>query len=82
MVNFLLRFKVESIFTPKKYFRHLQDGSSGFVIRNENCGVDKELAALVKTLKETKHTARKKKRSISVCLLILKTVVTASDFNK
>ena len=46
--DFLMRFKVECIFTPEKYFQHLQDRSSGFIIRNENCGVEKELAALVK----------------------------------
>ena len=61
MNNFLIRFKVESIFTSEKYFQHLQDRSSGFIIRNENCGVSKELAVLVKTLKEMKHTAKKKK---------------------
>ena len=64
--NFLIRFKVESIFSPEKYFQHLQDRSFGFVIRNENCGTRKELAALVKNLKEMKHTARKKKQSSSV----------------
>ena len=61
--NFLIHFKVESIFTPEKYFQHLLDRSSGFIIRNENCGISKELLALVKTLKEMKHTAGKKKRS-------------------
>ena len=61
MDNFLIRFKVESIFTPEKYFQHLLDRSSGFVIRNENCGIGKELAALVKTLKKMKHTAGKNK---------------------
>ena len=61
--NFLIRFKVEAIFSPEKYFQHLQDRSSGFIIRNENCGISKELAALVKTLK---HTAGKKKRSSSL----------------
>ena len=61
--NFLIRFKVEAIFSPKKYFHHLQDRSSGFIVRNENCGISKELAALVKTLKEVKCTAGKKKRS-------------------
>ena len=64
--NFLIRFKVESIFSPEKYFQHLQDRSSGFIVRNENCGISKELAALVKTLKEVKHTAGKKKRSSSL----------------
>ena len=64
--NFLIRFKVESIFSPEKYFQHLQDRSSGFIIRNENYGISKELAALVKTLKEVKHTAGKKKRSSSL----------------
>ena len=64
--NFLIRFKVESIYSPEKYFQHLQDRSSGFIIRNENCGISKELAALVKTLKEVKHTAGKKKRSSSL----------------
>ena len=64
--NFLLRFKVESIFSPEKYLQHLQDRSSGFIIRNENCGISKELAALAKTLKEVKHTAGKKKRSSSL----------------
>ena len=59
--NFLIRFKMESIFSPEKYFQHLQDRSSGFIIRNENCGISKELAALVKTLKEVKYTAGKKK---------------------
>ena len=34
--NFLIRFKVESIFTPEKHFQHLQDRSSGFVIRNKS----------------------------------------------
>ena len=55
--NFLIRFKVESIFTPEKYFQHLQDRSSGFIIKNENCGISKELSALVKILKKMKHTA-------------------------
>ena len=64
--NFLIRFKVESIFSPEKYFQHLQDRSSGFIIRNENCGISKELAALVKILEEVKHTAGKKKRSSSL----------------
>ena len=64
--NFLIRFKVESIFTHEKYFQHLQDRSSGFIIRNKNCGISKELAALVKTLKEMKHTTGKKKRSSSL----------------
>ena len=64
--NFLIRFKVESIFSPKKYFQHLQDQSSGFIIRKENCGISKELLALVKTLKEMKHTAGKKKQSSSL----------------
>ena len=64
--NFLIRFKEEAIFSPEKYFQHLQDRSSGFIIRNENCGISKELAALVKTLKEVKHTAGKKKRSSSL----------------
>ena len=64
--NFLIRFKMESIFLPEKYFQHLQDRSSIFIIRNENCGISKELAALVKTLKEMKHTAGKKKRSSSL----------------
>ena len=61
--NFLIRFKVASIFSPEKYFQHLQDRSSGFIIRNKNCGISKELAALVKILKEMKHTAGKKKTS-------------------
>ena len=64
--NFLIRIKVESIFSPEKYFQHLQDRSSGFIIRSENCGISKELAALVKTLKEVKHAAGKKKRSSSL----------------
>ena len=64
--NFLIRFKEEAIFSPEKYFQHLQDRSSGFIIRNENCGISKELAALVKTLKEVKHTAGKKKRCSSL----------------
>ena len=64
--NFLIRFKVESIFSPEKYFQHLQDRSSGFIIRNENCGISKELAALMKILKEVKYTAGKKKRSSSL----------------
>ena len=64
--NFLIRFEVVSIFSPEKYFQHLQDRSSRFIIRNENCGISKELAALVKTLKEMKHTAGKKKRSSSM----------------
>ena len=64
--NFLIRFKVEAIFSPENYFQHLQDRSSEFIIRNKNCGISKELAALVKTLKEVKHTARKKKRSSSL----------------
>ena len=64
--NFLIRFKVESTFSREKYFQHLQDRSSGFIIRNENCGISKELAALVKTLKEVKHTPGKKKRSSSL----------------
>ena len=32
--SFLIKFKVESIFSPEKYFQHLQDGLSGFIIRN------------------------------------------------
>ena len=64
--NFLSRFKVESIVTSEKYFQHLQDLLSGFVIRNENCGIIKDLAALVKTLKEIKHTTTKKKQFSSV----------------
>ena len=64
--NFFIRFKVESIFTPEKYFQHLQDRSSGFIIRNEICDISKELLALVKTLKEMKHAAGKKKRSSSL----------------
>ena len=64
--NFLIRFKAESIFSPEKYFQHLQDRSSGFIIRNENCNISKELAALVKTLKEVKYTAGRKKRSSSL----------------
>ena len=64
--NFLIRFKVESIFSSEKYFQHLQDRSSGFIIRNENCGISKELAAFVKILKEVKYTAGKKKRSSSL----------------
>ena len=64
--NFLIRFKVESIFSPEKYFQRLQDRSSGFIIRNKNCGISKELAAIAKTLKEVKHTAGKKKRSSSL----------------
>ena len=64
--NFLIRFKVEAIFSPEKYFQHLQDRSSRFIVRNENCGISKELAALVKTLKEVKYTAGKKKRSSSL----------------
>ena len=64
--NFLMRFKVECIFTPEKYSQHLQDRSPEFIIRNKNCGMGKELAALVKNLKEIKHTAVKKKRSSSV----------------
>ena len=64
--NFLIRFKEEAIFSPEKYFQHLQDRSSGFIVRNESCGISKELAALVKTLKEVKHTAGKKKRSSSL----------------
>ena len=64
--NFLIRFKVESIFTPEKYFQHLQDRSSGFIIRNENCGISKELSNLMKILKEMNHTAGKKKQSSSV----------------
>ena len=59
--NFLIRFKVKSIFKPEKHFQHLQDRSSEFIIRNENCGISKELLALVKTLKKMKHTAGKKK---------------------
>ena len=66
MNNFFTRFKVESIFTPEKYFQYLQDRSSGFIIRNENCGISKELAALVKILKEMKHTVGKKKQSSSL----------------
>ena len=66
MDNFLIRFKVESIFSPEKYLQHLQDRSSGFIIRNENCGISKELAALVKILKEVKYTAGKKKQSSSL----------------
>ena len=58
--------KVEAIFSPEKYFQHLQDRSSGFIVRNQNCAISKELAALVKTLKEVKHTAGKKKRSSSL----------------
>ena len=61
--NFLIRFKVEAIFSPEKYF---QDRSSGFIVRNENCGISKKLAAVVKTLKEVKCTAGKKKRSSSL----------------
>ena len=64
--NFLIRFEVESVFSPKKYFQHLQDRSSGFIIRNENRGISKELAAPVKILKEVKYTAGKKKRSSSL----------------
>ena len=64
--NFLIRFKVESIFPSEKYFQHLQDQSSRFVSRNKSCGIGKELEALVKTLKEMKHKAGKKKRSSSV----------------
>ena len=64
--NFLIRFKVESIFSPEKYFQHLQDRSPGFIIRNENCSISKELAALAKTLREVKYTAGKKKRSSSL----------------
>ena len=64
--NFLIRFKVDAIFSPEKYFQHLQDRSSGFIVRNENCGISKELAALVKTLKEVKCTAGTKKRSSSL----------------
>ena len=63
MDNFLIGFKVECIFTPEKYFQRLQDRSSRFVIRITNCRMRKELIALVKTLKEIKQIARKKKRS-------------------
>ena len=58
--NFLIQFKVESIFKSEKYFQHLQDRSSGFVIRNKNCGMSKELAALVKTLKDETHSQGEK----------------------
>ena len=64
--NFVSRLKVEAIFSSEKYFQHLQGRSSGFIVRNENCGVSKELAALVKTLKEVKYTAGKKKRCSSL----------------
>ena len=64
--DFLIRFKVESTFSPEKYIQHLQDRSSRFIIRNENCGISKELAALAKTLKKVKYTAEKKKRSSSL----------------
>ena len=47
MDNFLIRFKVECIFTPEKYIQHLLDRSPGFVIKNENCGMGKKLAALL-----------------------------------
>ena len=72
--NFLIRFKVEAIFSPEKYFQHLQDRSSGFIIRNENCGISKELAVLVKTLKEVKHTAERK-NDLVACLEALNSVI-------
>ena len=71
--NFLIRFKVESIFSPEKYFQHLQDRLSGFIIRNENCGISKELAACAKTLKEVKHTAERK-NNLVVCLETLNSI--------
>ena len=51
MDNFLIRFKVECIFTPEKYIQHLLDRSPGFVIKNENCGMGKKLAALLFVVK-------------------------------
>ena len=67
MDNFLMRFKIECIFTPEKYFQHLQDRSSRFIIRNENFGMGKEITALVKNLKEIKQTAGLKNNP-AVCL--------------
>ena len=58
--NYLIHFKVESVFTPEKYSQHILDRSPEFVIRNKNCDVGKELTALMKTLTEIKNTAGRK----------------------
>ena len=71
--NFLIRFKVESIFSPEKYLQHLQDRLSGFIIRNKNCSISKELAARAKTLKEVKHTVERK-NNLVVCLEALNSI--------